>query len=66
MNRCFNEPLVVSVRGGMRGGGGARLTDMGRQTLALYRHMERRCLEAIQPDWRKLKKIVTTKSKSKR
>src|SRR5215469_12625920 len=40
MNRSFCEPLVEAVRGGMRGGGGARLTPAGRQVLELYRQME--------------------------
>src|SRR5215469_2023496 len=44
MNRCFCEPLVAAVRGGMRGGGGARLTSRGRQVLGLYRQMDEKCV----------------------
>ena len=62
MNRCFREPLVVAIRGGTRGGGGARLTATGSKTLALYRRMEGKCLENIQPDWLKLQKILRTES----
>ncbi len=58
MNRCFNEPLVDAVRGGTRGGGGARLTATGREVLVLYRHMENECTEVIQPQWRKLQKLL--------
>lgn len=58
MNRCFCEPLVDAVRGGMRGGGGARLTQTGQQVLELYRQMDDECLEAIQPRWRKLQKLL--------
>lgn len=58
MNRSFCEPLVDAVRGGMRGGGGARLTPTGLQVLELYRQMDNKCLGAIQPDWRKLQKFL--------
>ncbi len=39
LNGMFREPLVDSTRGGS-GGGGAALTDTGRQVLALYRAFE--------------------------
>ena len=39
MNRCFKQPLVLAAHGG-EGGGGAELTDTGRQILALYRQLE--------------------------
>jgi molybdate transport system regulatory protein len=55
MNRCFAEPLVVSVRGGHTGGG-ATLTDVGKKTLALYLRMERDCLAAINQDWGSVKR----------
>lgn len=58
MNQSFRKPLVDAVRGGTRGGGGARLTVTGRQVLALYRRMDDQCLAAIQPDWRKLQKLL--------
>lgn len=58
MNRSFREPLVEAVRGGTKGGGGAHLTETGREVLALYRHMSNQCLETIQPDWRKLQKLL--------
>ena len=45
MNRCFKEPLVSASKGG-RGHGGARLTPMGEQVLALYRRIEQRVAEA--------------------
>lgn len=58
MNRCFCEPLVDAVRGGTSGGGGARLTPAGHQVLQLYRQMDDKCLEAVQPQWRKLQKLL--------
>lgn len=40
MNSAFREPLIDSSRGGS-GGGGAALTDKGREMLAHYRALER-------------------------
>lgn len=39
LNAMFRAPLVESTRGGP-GGGGAVLTDVGREVLALYRAFE--------------------------
>lgn len=39
MNRMFARPLV-EARGGGRNGGGAVLTSLGEQVVALYRHAE--------------------------
>ena len=38
MNAAFRAPLVLSVRGGA-GGGGAALSEAGREVLAAYRDM---------------------------
>ncbi len=40
MNAAFAEPLVATEKGGPGGGGGARLTDLGRYVLDRYRRME--------------------------
>ena len=58
MNQSFREPLVDAIRGGTSGGGGACLTPTGLQVLALYRRMDDKSLAAIQPDWRKLQKLL--------
>ncbi|MCM2563606.1 LysR family transcriptional regulator [Lutimaribacter sp. EGI FJ00013] len=39
LNAMFRDPLVESTRGGP-GGGGAVLTDLGREVLSLYRAFE--------------------------
>jgi molybdate transport system regulatory protein len=39
MNRAWDEPLVTTATGGRRGGGAA-LTDFGRNVLAAYRHLQ--------------------------
>ncbi len=58
LNRCFKEPLVIAVRGGKQGGGGAALTDTGRRALARYQNMTAKSLKAAQPDWRQLQKLL--------
>ncbi len=58
MNRCFREPLVVAVRGGTRGGGGARLTPAGSEVLQLYQRINRKCLARVKPDWGKFQKLL--------
>jgi molybdate transport system regulatory protein len=35
INHCFQQPLVESVSGGKRGGG-AQVTELGKQIMALY------------------------------
>ena len=45
MNAGFTEPLVMSARGGAHGGG-AELTDAGRQVLSAYRALTARLAEA--------------------
>ncbi|MEH3048496.1 winged helix-turn-helix domain-containing protein [Sphingomonas adhaesiva] len=44
MNRCWQERLVATGRGG---GGGATLTDAGREVLAAYRALEAAIDEAV-------------------
>ena len=46
MNRCWRTPLVETAAGGTRGGG-ARLTELGREVLDAYREVERRAAEAV-------------------
>lgn len=45
LNAMFRAPVVESTRGGP-GGGGAVLTDAGREILHLYRGVEREAIEA--------------------
>ena len=49
MNRCFREPVVASATGGP-GGGGAQVTDFGRQVLARFDAMRRSVDRAIDPE----------------
>lgn len=56
-NRCFSLPLVEATRGG-RSGGGARLTETGREIVATYREMERKTQRALKQDWAQLKRFL--------
>src|SRR5215472_17090995 len=56
-NKCFARPLVEANRGG-KTGGGAALTEVGRQVVETYREMEKESQKAISPEWKKLKKFL--------
>ena len=58
MNRCFEAPLVETVKGGAGGGGGARLTSLGREVLERYRRMEQLTAGAIEPEMAALRKVL--------
>lgn len=49
MNQCFKAPLVSTATGG-KGGGGAKLTDLGQSVLMQYQRMERIALQSIETD----------------
>ena len=60
MNACFREPLIDATKGGIGGigGGGARLTVMGREVLALYRAMEDHAATAVIADMERLRGLM--------
>ncbi len=41
IERTLNEPVIEAFRGGKSGGGGARLTELGRNLLVEYSRVER-------------------------
>ena len=55
MNQCFSKPLVESMTGG-KGGGGAKLTSLGKQVKAIYRKMELKASLSTKEEWGSLKK----------
>ena len=57
MNACFREPLIEAAKGGI-GGGGARLTAMGRDVLALYRAMEDHATASVMADMEMLRALM--------
>lgn len=57
MNRCFVAPLVETTTGG-RGGGGARVTDLGRDVVARYRRMEEKAARSVAADMRDLEDMM--------
>jgi molybdate transport system regulatory protein len=57
MNRCFKSPLVEASKGG-RGGGGARLTELGHEVLARYRRMEALTAAVVEPEMAALRAFV--------
>ena len=61
MNLAFGRPLVETARGG-RIHGTARLTDLGRRVLELYREMERRAAAGSAPAWRRLRRLLPSRN----
>lgn len=57
MNACFRTPVVETAKGGVQGGG-ASLTPLGRKALETYRAMEAQAAEAVQEDWKKLRRLL--------
>jgi molybdate transport system regulatory protein len=49
MNQCFKSPVVETATGG-KGGGGARISDFGREVLRRYREMEDKAANAVAAD----------------
>jgi molybdate transport system regulatory protein len=49
MNQCFKSPVVETATGG-KGGGGARISDFGREVLRRYREMEDKAAQAVADD----------------
>lgn len=47
MNRCFKQPLVATATGGSHGGG-AQVTDFGRDILHRYRAIECTATAAVE------------------
>jgi len=46
MNKCFREPVVQARLGGLRGGGAA-VTDLGREALQRYRALQSLAWDAV-------------------
>ncbi|MDH3473661.1 MAG: LysR family transcriptional regulator [Rhodospirillales bacterium] len=60
MNDSFRSPLVETSRGGRRGGG-ARLSELGRDVLARYRAMEAKAALSLRGDMTSFRKLLAGK-----
>lgn len=57
MNRSFVEPLVVTVTGGS-GGGGAQVTEFGREVLRQYREVETKASVMLETELAGLSRLL--------
>ena len=57
MNRCFVGDLVHTSTGGS-GGGGARVTDLGREVVERYRTMEAKAASSVVEDMKGLTRLL--------
>ena len=49
MNRCFASPVVEAMKGGAKGGG-AHVTELGREALRQYRSLQARAEASIRKE----------------
>jgi molybdate transport system regulatory protein len=64
LNATFREPVVVTARGGAKGGG-ARLTETGLAVLGHYRQIEARLREGSEADLVALRGLLADMSDQK-
>ncbi|RFA30344.1 LysR family transcriptional regulator [Alkalilimnicola ehrlichii] len=57
MNQCFRSPLIETAAGG-KGGGGARITELGQRVLAIYRCIEAKTATAVAPELAELESML--------
>jgi molybdate transport system regulatory protein len=57
INQAFDEPAVIAVSGGQRGGGAA-LTTLGSELLTRYRRIEAKARDDFAADLRKFEKAA--------
>ncbi len=57
MNKCFNEPLVETMKGGAQRGG-AKLTPLGEKVLDTYRQMQSMAEKATARDFESLQRFL--------
>lgn len=57
MNRCFRDDLIETATGGP-GGGGARITPLGREVLKRYRAMETKAQASVRAEIESFAKLL--------
>ena len=60
MNRCFKQALVETATGGARGGG-AHVTELGRDVLRRFRTIEKKATSSIQDDLDEFEKFLAVR-----
>ena len=60
MNRCFKQALVETATGGARGGG-AHVTELGRDVLLRFRTIETKATSSIQDDLDEFEKFLAVR-----
>jgi molybdate transport system regulatory protein len=63
MNRCFRKPVVDTATGGA-GGGGAALTEFGREVLRQYRQMESKASAVIDAEMESFRALIRSEPRS--
>lgn len=58
MNHCFREPVVMGNAGGTKGGGAA-VTEMGREVVRCYREMENKARTALETELAIFSKLIS-------
>lgn len=58
MNESFTKPIVVTAKGGSHGGG-AEVTELGKQVLQQYRQAQRQAEKAIEQEMSTLSQELT-------
>jgi len=59
MNRSFREPLVATATGGNHGGG-AQVTEFGREVLRRYRDVEKKANLAVEAELQELAAMLAS------
>jgi len=57
MNRCFTSPVVETTKGGTRGGG-ARVSEVGREALKQYRVLQAKARMAVEEDLDRFRRLL--------
>jgi molybdate transport system regulatory protein len=60
MNQRFRKPLVVASQGGS-GGGGANVTDFGREVLRRYNALEAKAAAAVSKEIKQFEALMVLK-----
>lgn len=63
MNQCFDGPLVETATGGNHGGG-ARITELGKEVLRRYREMDAKASAAVSKQIIAFTRLMTRQSES--